>query len=296
MILILRTYSRLPDEDKRAAKVRNAEEKAASKQAKEAEKAKKAEEDRFAKEEQRKSKETSRTAPTADGPAMGTAVVATPAIATDNNDDLYEDPTAPTGVLNTTAPTQDATTVTPSLNDPTSPTSPTSSKGFKSIFNKLKRRSKYDSAAAVDTDGTFTEKDSTGFIGGATFRASESKSHPSATPSTLHGEASSTAHPNNLRDNEPAFIPHVSEPTAAPHVKGDRYSDISSLSSDEEVTRGRPRPERLMSNDTRASSEFEEARDRFDQDLVPPTIFTSEVDKGRHGSPIRDSKFHEVGI
>ena len=292
-------YSQLPDEDKRAAKARNAEEKAAAKQAKEAEKTKKAEEDRTAKEEQRKSKEISRAAPTVGGPALGTTVVATPATATVANDnaDLYEDPTAPTEVLNTTAPTQDSTTIVPSLNDPTSSTSPTSSKGFKSILSKLKRRSKYDSAAAMDTDGTVTEKDSTGFIGGATLRASESQSHPSTTPSTLHAEARPTTRPTNLGDTEPAFVPHVSEPTAVPHVKEDRYSDISSLSNDdEEVTRGRPRPERLTSNDTRVSSDFEEARDHFDQDLVPPPTLASEIDKGRHGSPVRDSKFHEIGI
>lgn len=292
-------YSQLLEEDKRAAKARNAEEKAAAKQAKEAEKTKKAEEDRVAKEEQRKSKEASRVAPTADEQVQGTTVVATPATATaaDDNVDLYEESTAPTGVLNSTAPTQDYTTIAPSLNDPTSPTSPTSSKGFKSIFNKLKRRSKYDSAATADTDGIATEKDNTGFIGGASLRTSASKSHSSTTPSSPHGEVSSTARPINLGDTEPAFIPHVSEPAVVPHVKDDRYSDISSLSSDDkEVTRGRPRPERLTSNDTRASSDFEEARDHFDQDLVPPTVFTSKIDKGRHGSPIRDSKFHEVGI
>jgi hypothetical protein len=51
-----------------------------------------------------------------------------------------------------------------------------------------------------------------------------------------------------------------------------------------------------MSDDTRASSDFEEARDHFDEGLAPPPTFTSEVDKDRHGSPVRDSKFHEVGI
>lgn len=100
-----------------------------------------------------------------------------------------------------------------------------------------------------------------------------------------------------MGDVEPTVVPHVNEHEVDSHVKEDRYSDVSSLSSDdEEVTRGRPRPERLMSDDTRASSDFEEARDHFDEDLAPPPTFTSEVDKGRHGSPVRDSKFHEVGI
>ena len=245
---------------------------------------------------------------------MGTAVVATPATttlatgaATDGNDDLYEEPTTPTGITTTTAPNRDSTTTAPtrdstatapSSTDPTSPTSPTSSKGgFKSIINKLKRRSKHDSAAATDVAGKSTERDNAGFIGGASLRASESKSHSDTAPSTSNAGASPTTRPTDLGDVEPTIVPHVDEPTAVPRVKEDRYSDISSLSSDdEELTRGRPRPERLLSDDTRASSDFEEARDHFDEDLAPPPTFTSEVDKGRHGSPIRDSKFHEVGI
>lgn len=235
---------------------------------------------------------------------MGTAVVATPAAATPaaaatagGNDDLYEDPPASTGVLDGTAPARGSAATAPSSTNPTSPTSPTSSKGIKSIFNKLKRRSKHDSAVTTDTDGKTTEKDNTGFIGGASLRASESRSHSSTTPSAAHAEASSIARPTNLGDVEPTTVPHADEPAVAPHVKGDRYSDVSSLSSDdEELTRGRPRPERLMSDDTRASSDFEEARDHFDEDLAPPPTFTSDVDKGRHGSPTRDSKFHEVGI
>jgi hypothetical protein len=164
-------------------------------------------------------------------------------------------------------------------------------------LNKLKRRSKHDSAVATDADGKSTEKDNTGFIGGASLRASESKSHSSATPTTSHAEASSTTRPTDLGNVEPTVAPHADEPTVVPHVREDRYSDVSSLSSDdEELSRGRPHPERLMSNDTRASSDFEEARDHFDEDLAPPPTFTSEVDKGRHGSPVRDSKFHEVGI
>jgi hypothetical protein len=217
---------------------------------------------------------------------LGTTVVApvitaTPATgaAKDGNDDLYEEPTPTVGVSNATVP---------SSADTTSPTSPTSSKGFKSILNKLKRRSRHESNTVTGADGNTTEKDNTGFIGGASLRASESKSHSSTTPSTAHAEASHTARPTDLGDVEPTIVPHV---------HNDRYSDISSLSSDDEdLTRGRPRAERLLSNDTRASSEFEEARDHFDVGLAPPPTFTSEVDKGRHGSPVRDSKFHEVGI
>lgn len=246
-----------------------------------------------------------RGAPAA-GPTLGTAVIATPtapasATAIDGNADLYEEPTAPTGITTDTtgsardstviAPTRDSTATAPSSADPISPTSPTSSKGFKSIFNKLKRRSKHDSAV-TDADGKATEKD-TGFIGGASLRASESNAHSSTTPSTTQAERVTTTRPTDLGDVEPT----VSEPAVVPHVKDDRYSEVSSLSSDsEELPRGRPRPTRVMSDDTRASSDFEEARDHFDEDLAPPPTFTSEINKDRHGSPVRDSKFHEVGI
>lgn len=304
----------MTDEEKRAAKARNAEEKAAAKQAKEAEKTRKTEEQRMAKEEQRKSKEAERATP-ASGPALATAAVVTAptaAAATDGNADLYEEPSAPPGITTdataaardstNSAPNRDSTATAPSSGDPASPTSPNSSKGFKSILNKLKRRSKHDSAV-LETDGKTTEKD-TGFIGGASLRASESGAHSSDTPSTAHAETTTaTTRPTDLGDvepaviNEPAVVPHLRDDRPVKSIKDDRYSDISSLSSDnEDLSRGRPRPERLMSNDTRASSDFEEARDHFDEDLAPPPTFTSEVDKGRHGSPVRDSKFHEVGI
>jgi hypothetical protein len=268
------------------------------------EKASKADEERLAKGEQRKSRT---------GPALGTAVVATSATdsptasGVDGNADLYEDPTVSTGVSDATVPVKDtaasatardSTATVPSSNDPTSPTSPSSSKGFKSMFNKLKRRSKHESTASTDSN----DKDSTGFIGGATLRASEPK-YSATAPSASHAEASSAARPHDLGDVEPdeatkpTVVPHVDEPVVVPHVKDDRYSDISSLSSDdEELPRGRPRVERLMSDDTRASSDFEEARDHFDEGLAPPPTFTTDVQKGRVSSPARDSKFHEVGI
>ncbi|KAJ4988361.1 hypothetical protein SVAN01_06139 [Stagonosporopsis vannaccii] len=300
------------EEEKRAAKARNAEEKAAAKQAKEAEKTKKAEEERLAKEEKRKSREAARAAPKT-GPALGTAVVATSTTSTpattgvtDGNNDLYEDATAPTGISEgntaaadstTTAPTRDSTATAPSSTEPTSPTSPTSSKGIKSIFNKLKRRSKHESASTTEMDGKSTEKDNTGFIGGANLRASESKSHSSAAPSASHADASSATRPADLGDVEPTVVPPVNELAASSEAKDDRVSDVSSLSSDDEdPTRGRLRPERVTSDTTRASSDFEEARDHFDEGLAPPPTFTSDVEKGRHGSPVRDSKFHEVGI
>jgi hypothetical protein len=244
---------------------------------------------------------------------LGTAVVATSATdsptasGVDGNADLYEDPTVSTGVSDATVPVKDtaasatardSTATVPSSNDPTSPTSPSSSKGFKSMFNKLKRRSKHESTASTDSN----DKDSTGFIGGATLRASEPK-YSATAPSASHAEASSAARPHDLGDVEPdeatkpTVVPHVDEPVVVPHVKDDRYSDISSLSSDdEELPRGRPRVERLMSDDTRASSDFEEARDHFDEGLAPPPTFTTDVQKGRVSSPARDSKFHEVGI
>lgn len=86
-----------------------------------------------------------------------------------------------------------------------------------------------------------------------------------------------------------------------PHLDEDRYSDVSSLSSDYDegdAVRGRS-AERIASGATVTSdgTEFEEAKDHFDEDLAPPPAFSSEADKVRKGgSPNRDSKFHEVGI
>lgn len=243
---------------------------------------------------------------------MGTAVVASQttssvtAGATNENNDLYENPSAPTGVLaettnatesSTTAPTRESTVTAPSSTEPTSPTSPTSAKGIKGIFSKLKRRSKHDSTATTESDGKTTDKDNAGFIGGASLRASESKSHSSTAPSASQAEASSTTRPTDLGDVEPTIVPRLSETATTSEVKEDRLSDVSSLSSDDEdLSRGRPRQERVTSDTTRASSDFEEARDHFDEALAPPPTFTSDVQKGRHGSPVRDSKFHEVGI
>lgn len=178
--------------------------------------------------------------------------------------------------------------------DPTSPTSPTSqgsSKGFKSLLNKLKRRSKH----APDGEGEQQLKDKdAGFIGGATLRSSESGPQSQSSKSNSQPQRnSSEAHlPTNLGDVEPTYVPHVGEV---------RYSDVSSLSSDGEedvhVTRGRS-AERIVSGGTRTSggTDFEEAKDHFDADLAPPPTFTSDADKARKGSPVRDSKFHEVGL
>jgi hypothetical protein len=78
-----------------------------------------------------------------------------------------------------------------------------------------------------------------------------------------------------------------------------RYSDISSLSRNEveEETRGRT-PERTGTGLSAVSgnTEFEEAKDDFDEKLAPPVSFATDGDVKRRGSRNPDSKFHEVGI
>ncbi|KAF1945427.1 hypothetical protein EJ02DRAFT_500692 [Clathrospora elynae] len=253
------------DDEKRAAKAKAAEEKMAAKQEKEAEKAKKAGNDRLARGEQRKSKEVPAAVP-----------------AVDTTDDLYQDPTSSTQ-------TQHATEhESPDL---TSPTSQGSSKGLKSLMSKLKRRSKH--SPTTETDDRSKEKESS-FIGGVALRSSTSQPQSQSSQSTsLPVRKSTESHrPGNLGDVEPTYVPHVDE---------GRYSDVSSLSTgdDEEFSEPRGRStERIVSGATATSggTDFEEARDHFDEGLAPPPALSSEVDDGRKGSPSRESKFQEVGL
>lgn len=208
----------------------------------------------------RTSKETPAVAP----------VVATAPEPTSDNKDLYQDPT----------PTQAGD------HEPSSPTSPQgSSKGLKSLLNKLKRRSKPASEGEVDDKAKEKEL---GFVGGAALRSSTSDQ-----VSHSRHESADVDRPTDLGDVEPkpAYVPHVDHP----------YSDVSSLTSDygDDVAAPRGRSaERIVSGGTIKSSgtDFEEARDHFDADLAPPPTFTSDADKARKGSPNRDSKFHEVGL
>jgi len=260
------------EEEKRAAKAKAAEEKLAAKQAKEAEKTKIT--------EQRKSKEI---------PLAEPAVV--DAEAPRDNEDLYQEPT----------PTEAQRTAEHDSTDPTSPTSQGSSKGFKSLLNKLKRRSKH--APGTETEGNTKEKEP-GFIGGATLRNSTSQpqSQSQSSKSAIHPARGSidsrvsadVEPPKDLGAVEPTYVPHVG------HVDEDRYSDVSSLSSDGEefsIARGRP-AERVVSGATATSAgeSFEEARDHFDEALAPPPAFGSDAEKARIGSPNRESKFQEVGL
>ncbi|KAF1845879.1 uncharacterized protein K460DRAFT_338575 [Cucurbitaria berberidis CBS 394.84] len=256
------------DEEKRIAKARAVEDKTAARQEKEVERVKRAEEERLAKEEKHKSKEVPRAVPAAEGAADPTQ----------NNDDLYQDPASATYIQHVAEHES---------SDPTSPTSQGSSKGLKSLLNKLKRRSR-----PSDADDKSKEKE-TGFLGGAALRSSTSQPQSSSnTIPTPHQETTEGHRPTNLGDVEPPVVPHQDE---------DRYSDVSSLSSDyDEATAIRGRSaERIASGATATSDggDFEEAKDHFDEDLAPPPAFSSEADKARKGgSPNRDSKFHEVGI
>ncbi|KAL5121852.1 Eisosome assembly protein [Pleosporales sp. CAS-2024a] len=248
------------DEEKRVAKLRTAEEKASAKQEKEAEKAK---------DESRKSKEVTAA------PLMSANI--TPATAVDN-DDLYRDPSLPNQTREV---------------DATSPTSPNSSKGLKSIFSKLKRRSKHTSAGTINSADIGKDKEETGFVGGASLRSSTShtQSQQMATEAAAMTAVSDDDRPHNLGDVEPSFVPHVDK-------LNDSRSDVSSLSDYEDpvMIRGRS-TERVDRSDSAKSGapEFEEAQDHFDEGLAPPPTFTTDADKAK-GSPNRDSKFHEVGI
>lgn len=155
---------------------------------------------------------------------------------------------------------------------PVSPTSPKSeSKGIKSFLNKLKRRSKPPPS----------EGEKPGFLGGAALHDPEPR-HGS-TPANPTGDltqvpprrASNASVAGDDRERMPerteSGVSEISEPqhTATGQSSGG-YSDVS---------------------------DFEEARDDFNEELAPPPVFTStDARAGRIGSPTRDSKFHEVGI
>ncbi|KAF2787766.1 hypothetical protein K505DRAFT_411251 [Melanomma pulvis-pyrius CBS 109.77] len=256
---------RIKDEVKKAIKARTTEEKAAAKQEKEAEREKKTEEKRTQKEEKRKSREMGvlGTGTVAGAAAPATVTPDVPTATEEQNDDLYRDQT-PTQVSHTAEP-EASSPVSPT--SPTSPTSPRSdSKGLKSFLNKFKRRSKHSSASA--------DNDKPGFIGGVALRESSSASHQTSVPSS------------------PA-----PEPTQSSER---RYSDISSISSGRASSERIGRvPQRTVSGLSAVSgnTDFEEAKDDFDEKLAPPVSFgTADAEAARKGSPNRDSKFHEVGI
>jgi hypothetical protein len=204
------------------------------------------------KEDKRKSREaqkTNTTAPAADVEPTGADE---PTTAEADDDELYRDPT----------PQVAAHESEHEASAPTSPTTPSSpskgeSKGFKSLLNRFRRRSRHERP---------------GFIGGANLRGTSAHSNHDSAPSSPHVVATD----------------HVDEPRS-----NRRFSDVSSLSS-----RGNS-PERVPSDHAASGgTEFEEARDEFDEKLAPPPNFTSNdaAKAGRKGSPNRDSKFHEVGI
>jgi hypothetical protein len=174
---------------------------------------------------------------------------------------------------------------------PTSPTSPKSeSKGIKSLLSKLKRHSKHFSSPP--------ETENKGFIGGIALRNSESQSqthsrqgsaNPTHIPVLRDSEVSSTTSDED-RGRSTERISTVPAPQVGRTTTGfSEASDVSKVS-----------PERPTAAKTRAYSdvsEYEEARDDFNEALAPPPTFTStDESAARRGSPTRDSKFHEVGI
>ena len=158
--------------------------------------------------------------------------------------------------------------------EPNSPTSPTKSdsKGFKHLFNKLKRRSKHSNSVFEQSNPE------PGFIGGAAFTgASSGSAGAGPNPST----------PNPLQQTNTA--------STAVNLNSNPYHSpsVSSLSGEED-DRGRAVQRRAIGvSAVSKESDLEEARDTFDERLAPPPSFGSDAAEGRRGSPIRDSRFLE---
>ncbi|KAF2474498.1 uncharacterized protein BDR25DRAFT_340314 [Lindgomyces ingoldianus] len=262
---------RAKDEAKKTAKSRTAEEKAVARKEQGAQKEKRAEEKRIQKEERRKLKEPPKTGAVI---PTGLASPTDDAPAENHHDELYRDPPLPTQ--------QVPRAQEPGASNPTSPTSPTcptslmsptkaNAKGIKSFLNKFKRRSRHSNATA-DTNKP-------GFIGGAALRASSAHSHRNSVPAS----------------------PRLSYTAGLTHIPDQRrYSSVSSVSSSPASFDGRGRtPQRTASGLSAVSTgtEYEEARDEFDEKLVsPPSFASSGMHAARKGNSNRDSKFYEMGI
>lgn len=107
-------------------------------------------------------------------------------------------------------------------------------------------------------------------------------------PGLIGGTSSRHADPNptSTQDSTDGSV----VPNHIPNPKGEfarRASDVSS--------RGRP-IERTVTSESKVSqlSEYEEARDTFNENLAPPPSFPTDAKSRNSGSPVRDSKFHEV--
>ncbi len=217
-------------------------------------------------EEQRKVKEE----PVAGHPADA-------AVASNDNDDLYRDPTRSDQAQHTTEHESDTA----------SPTSPNSSKGFKSLFNKLKRNSKHSPSTETEEESKETAP---GFVGGAALHSSTppngQQSSKDAVPT--HHDTDEDVRPTNLGDVEPL---------TAHERYIERFSEVSSLSSDYVEAHAVAAPVVHGATLTSEKTELEEAKDHVDQDLVSPPNFTSGASTAMNvGSLGRDSKFHEIGI
>lgn len=95
-------------------------------------------------------------------------------------------------------------------------------------------------------------------------------------PGFIGGAALRATSSHSRQDSIPLSPPP--EPVEQAQSSQRRYSDVSSLSTGQEAT------------------EFEEARDEFDEKLAPPASYSTEADGLSKRSSNRDSKFHEVGI
>lgn len=149
--------------------------------------------------------------------------------------------------------------------------SPSSNGKVKSwLKTKFARRMSRGSKSIADK-----EKEKSGFIGGAALTGA-SANNSTVSLSQVPSAAATTSRSGKAAEN-PAVAPAVVEPTDDDQRIGRsarRASDVSPVSS-------------LHTAD---EDEFQEARDNFDEDLIPPPTFAAE----KSSSPVRDSKFHEV--
>ncbi|KAF2084139.1 hypothetical protein K490DRAFT_49881 [Saccharata proteae CBS 121410] len=268
---------RQKSEEKAAEKARKAEEKAAHKTEKEAEKSRREEEKRLSKQEKRRSRGA-----------------------------------AP---LPTTKDT--ATTLHDGSGAGASPTSPSQKEsGFKSLFSRLKRRSRAGSDLSTGSAASGTEKEKEGerrgrhsFLGrrsgesqseGAGLEAGKAESRAgvggaptTTTTTTTSGHTTSGAPPQTTQRGRSPSISSLSDSGEEPMT--------TTTTAAEAQARGRPRAHRRTSavsseDEDEGEDAFEEARDGFDEGGLerPPGFAARETgETGETGSPVRSTRFKE---
>ncbi|KAI9839081.1 MAG: hypothetical protein M1837_002258 [Sclerophora amabilis] len=294
------------------AELKNAKEieKHQAKIRKEEEKAMRAEERRSAKEEKRKSRPVRTTSSKTDEPANEEASpngrnesvesFHTPTSARSKNVAIPQPETSvaePTAIMDpvviaASPPQLTAVQLGRSTNSPetspvspTSPTSPTSPKSDSKVKSWLKGKLSRARKSSKSEDRDSTEaadkgKRKSGFIGGA----------------ALTGGAAANVSNSSLEDGRGSMREvaiagrHDSPPSSQERQSRGRKrpgdpSPSSSISP--------PSPAPRVLGGVVASDDTEEAKDTFDQELVPPPSFGSATNP-KSGSPVRDSRFSEL--